>query len=138
MLIICHFLAAALWFSIYDVRHHLIRRRHLQIFFIPLLPFLSEQQLTWGILNWFTYLFLYGVSRKGIGFGDVRLALPIGFYIGTYHQTVESWLFFNLMGWITGGFMILIRALFFNHGMGSRIAFGPYLFLTAGMSLFIK
>lgn len=138
MLILCHFLIAALWISLYDIRRHLIKKIHLQILFIPLLPFINARQLTFGILNWALYLFLYGISRKGIGFGDVRLALLVGIYIGTYVPSVKSLLLFNLLGWITAGFIISIRALFSNHGIGSRTAFAPYLFLTAGFGLFIK
>lgn len=96
------------------------------------------QELCFGLLNWSLYLTLYGISRGGIGFGDVRLALPIGMYIGRDDSSFENLMFCNLMGWIAAGIIQLIRGYVFKQGSSGRTAFAPYLFLTAGIGFLVN
>lgn len=133
-----HFIFAALWFSIYDIKYHLVRNRHLQFVFLPALPLFGTQQLMLGISNWLIYLILYQLSGARIGFGDVQLALPMGLYMAVQHQSLSSLLFFNFIAWVLAGSFVVLMGIFKDRDWSTRIAFAPFLFLAAGISLIIK
>ena len=75
-------------------------------------------------------LFIYWVSRGGMGFGDVKLAFVLGVWLG-----LEQGLLCLLLAFIAGG---SIGALLLITGVKSRkdaIPFGPYLCVSAWVSL---
>ena len=77
------------------------------------------------------YLFLAGVSRDGLGMGDVKLAAVIGLYLGFLSPSTvfsATWLTFLL-----GGLVVIGGMLFGGLDRRSRIPFGP--FMLAGMWL---
>jgi len=70
----------------------------------------------------FLFLFTHG---KGMGLGDVKLALFMGSFLGFPH--VVSWLFMSfLLGAIVGIIMIIGKKATF----GKHIAFGPFLVIS--------
>ena len=132
------FLTAAVWFSWHDLKCHLIKRRHLRIAVLPLLPILDTQNLVIGLLNWLLYLSLYLLSSGSLGYGDVRLSLLIGFYIGDNDVSIVELLQLNFVGWIIALLAATIKSLFTSAPFSARIAFAPYLFLTAAMGFLIN
>ncbi|HWA51754.1 MAG TPA: prepilin peptidase [Patescibacteria group bacterium] len=68
---------------------------------------------------------------KGMGLGDVKLALLIGLLVGLKFFLV--WLFFSfLIGAVLGLFLIIIK----KAKLRQRIAFGPFLIFGIAMVLF--
>lgn len=137
-MLMLHFLASALWFSWYDLKHHSIKKRHLRIAALPLLPFLDTQNLFIGLLNWLLYLALYLLSSGSLGFGDVRLSLLIGFYLGDNDVSTVELLQLNFLGWLFAFFVATIKSSLMSALLSARIAFAPYLFLTAAMGFLIN
>lgn len=73
------------------------------------------------------FLILFLLTRgKGMGFGDVKLAFLLGFWLGFPHVVIALYLAF-LTGAVTGVTLILTG----KKGLKSKIAFGPFLVLGA-------
>lgn len=69
------------------------------------------------------YLILAVVSPKGIGMGDVKLAAPIGLYLGYL-----GWphLFYGgAFGFVAGGLATFVLMRLKTKGMPSEVAYGP-------------
>jgi leader peptidase (prepilin peptidase)/N-methyltransferase len=79
------------------------------------------------------YLLLHLLSRGSLGMGDVKFAFPLGLCVGWY--AADLWLTnifvaFLLAGLVTG-IGIAVRRL----DRKSRIAFGPFMFASAVITL---
>jgi leader peptidase (prepilin peptidase)/N-methyltransferase len=72
--------------------------------------------------------FIFG--REGMGFGDIKLSIFIGFYLG-YYVIVSLFISFLL-----GGFVGIILLSLKRKGRFDEIPFGPFLSLAAFLSLF--
>lgn len=71
-------------------------------------------------------LFLGLITRgKGMGMGDVKLALPIGSLLGWPHTI--TWLF---MSFLLGGMVGLVLVLTKKSSFGKHIPFGPFLVVS--------
>lgn len=71
-------------------------------------------------------LLLYLITKgKGIGLGDVKLAIPIGLFLG-----VEKGLISLLLAFIIGGFVSAILLLLRFANLKSKIAFGPFMLVS--------
>lgn len=71
-------------------------------------------------------LLLYLITKgKGIGLGDVKLAIPIGLFLG-----VEKGLISLLLAFIIGGFVSAILLLLRLANLKSKIAFGPFMLVS--------
>lgn len=78
-----------------------------------------------GFVLGFCYLVLFLINPSGMGFGDVKLALPLGVALGWYGWQV---LFFGafagfLLGSLYGAGLMLLR----KAGRKSAIPFGPFM-----------
>ncbi len=75
--------------------------------------------------------FIYKVTKeKGMGFGDVKFAIPMGLILGAKAGFLGLYLAFMI-----GGIVGIILLIFRLRKMKSMIAFGP--FLIAGMSMML-
>ncbi|MBI4973007.1 prepilin peptidase [Candidatus Roizmanbacteria bacterium] len=80
-----------------------------------------------GLIVLLPILFLYLITRgRGMGFGDVKLAFNMGFFLGIKGGFVAIYL-----GFILGAIFGIVLLLMKKKKMKSKIAFGP--FLVAGM-----
>jgi len=70
-------------------------------------------------------------SGKGMGLGDVKLALPLGFFLGFPLALV--WLF---LSFLTGALVGVILILMGKADFGRKISFGPFLILSFWLTLF--
>lgn len=78
----------------------------------------------------FFWLLWYFTKGKGMGFGDVKLALPLGLLVGW--PDVLVWLFSSFfIGALVGVVLILTKKAAF----GKPIPFGPFLIIGAAVSL---
>jgi leader peptidase (prepilin peptidase)/N-methyltransferase len=83
----------------------------------------------------FFYFLVHLISRGGLGFGDVKFAIAIGFLtgygstIGTY---VASMLAF-ILGSIVGLFLITIK----GGGRKTKVPLGPFMFAGAIASIWV-
>jgi leader peptidase (prepilin peptidase)/N-methyltransferase len=81
------------------------------------------------------YLVLVLVYPSGMGLGDVKLAGVLGMYLGFLGWgplVVGAFLAFLLGGLVGGLLMVLRRA-----GRKSRIPFGPFMLVGAGIAIFV-
>lgn len=79
----------------------------------------------------FFYLLYIITKKKGIGFGDIKLAFPIGLFLG-YPLTILSIYLAFLTGAVVALILILRRKKKFR---GDTISFGPFLIIGTYISL---
>jgi len=72
------------------------------------------------------FLFYYLSKERAMGFGDVELALVLGFWVGS-----EWSLYFIFLAFILGGIYGAIVLLFKIAKLKDRVAFGPFLALSS-------
>lgn len=77
-------------------------------------------------------LFL-ATKGRGMGFGDVKLSFLFGFLFG-----LQSALIILYLSFVSGGLFGLVALLFRKTKLKSKIAFGPFLLLSAVVYLFFK
>ncbi|HZQ29666.1 MAG TPA: prepilin peptidase [Patescibacteria group bacterium] len=81
----------------------------------------------------FFFLLYIGTRGKGMGFGDVKLALLLGLFLG-----FPKILFSLYIAFLTGGIYSLILILWRKKRWhGDSVAFGPFLILGAILSFFL-
>ncbi|NBX70884.1 MAG: hypothetical protein EBQ98_03145 [Actinobacteria bacterium] len=76
-----------------------------------------------------TFLLLFAVSKNGLGFGDVKFALPCGLMVGWYAPSQWLWCL-----WISFGLAAMTAVAMWVMGKASRtsaIAFGPFMYFSA-------
>lgn len=99
------------------------------IFFVPL-DF--SNHLLSGLVSAGFFLFLFLVTRgRGMGFGDVKLAFPLGSLLGLPLTIVFIMTAF-ILGALVGTVMLLTK----RARLGREIAFGPYLLIGAYVAMF--
>ncbi len=125
---------------VYDLKHYLIPDKILlpaiviallcNLFLNPGFSILNFLLAGFGAMAFFLFIFL--VSRgKWMGFGDVKLALFMGFFLGYPNILVALFLAFSI-GAIIGIGMILTR----RKTLKSELPFGPFLILGTFIALF--
>lgn len=70
---------------------------------------------------------------RGMGFGDVKLALNMGFLLGTFSGLLALYIAF-VMGGIIGAYLLITKKL----KMKSKIAFGPFLIIATFVMFFFQ
>ncbi|UKA61874.1 prepilin peptidase [Arthrobacter sp. FW306-04-A] len=88
-----------------------------------------------GVVLFLGYLILGLISPGGLGMGDVKLAAPLGMYLGYLGW---SQLFYGgLLGFVVGGVMTVLVLLLKRGIKPSEVAHGPAMFAAAiGVVLF--
>lgn len=72
-------------------------------------------------------------KRKGMGFGDVKLAFVIGLMLGLWDGLIAVYL-----GFMFGGIVGIVLLLLQKKKMKSKIAFGPFLVIGTYLMLFLS
>ncbi|GAA4028121.1 hypothetical protein GCM10023063_06920 [Arthrobacter methylotrophus] len=82
-----------------------------------------------GVILFLGYLILGLVSPGGLGMGDVKLAAPLGMYLGYLGWTQ---LFYGgLLGFVVGGMMTILMLRLKRGIKPSEVAHGPAMFAAA-------
>jgi hypothetical protein len=101
--------------SVVDIKTHFIHNLDLIILFL-ILNLFFEISIENGLLNFLIYLIIYFISRKQLGFGDVKLAL----ILGCSYQSVFTLMCAINISWVMGGVWALLSK-------QRRIAFAPWM-----------
>ncbi|MBD1590697.1 prepilin peptidase [Arthrobacter sp. S1_S22] len=112
-------------------------------FVLLLLPALVDDRvgdlaraLAGSVILFSAYLVLALMSPAGIGMGDVKLAAPVGLYLGYLGWT--QLLYGGLLGFIINGLVSALAATKNRRISGAEVAHGPSMFgALAGATLFI-
>ncbi|MDO8498058.1 MAG: prepilin peptidase [bacterium] len=119
-----------------DVKYHIIPDSMQIAFFVFSLLFIFvgnglkpfptlTDHLISGLITLAPILFIFLITRgRGMGFGDVKLAFIIGFFLGLWPGLMALYIAF-ILGAVWGVAMILFK----RRGLKSKIAFGPFLVL---------
>lgn len=79
-----------------------------------------------GFLLSLLLLVLYLVTRgRGIGLGDVKLAIPLGFILG-----LEKGIYWIAISFILGGIVASILLILKRANLKTKIAFGPFMIIA--------
>jgi prepilin signal peptidase PulO-like enzyme (type II secretory pathway) len=117
--------------AIHDAKSHLISRSLLLILIgISLLSqgFITARILMGGVLIYSFYLAIYCLSKRALGYGDVRLAFS-SFFL--FHSSDLDILKIHLIAWIMAFIWAVTKS-------GERqVAFAPFLF-TGGVAILSK
>ena len=130
-----------------DLAHHLLPNPLVLTLFIAglvLFAVSSSASAGWSdllraaagaVILFVVYLILAIISPRGIGMGDVKLAAPVGLYLGYLGW---SQLFYGgALGFVLGGVVSAVLLKFKSAGKASEIAFGPSMLAAAlGLILF--
>ncbi|MCX2746197.1 prepilin peptidase [Arthrobacter sp. MI7-26] len=82
-----------------------------------------------GVILFLGYLILGLISPRGLGMGDVKLAAPLGMYLGYLGWTQVF--YGGLLGFVVGGVMTVLLLLL-NRGIKpAEVAHGPAMFAAA-------
>lgn len=121
-----------------DIEHQLIPDELVYLGIIVLLAKfliydsnLIYQSLLAGFLSSFILLFLNIITfGKGMGLGDVKLAILLGFIVG-----LKLFLIFLFFAFVVGAIVGIIFVAFRMRSFKERIAFGPFLIVGCVLSL---
>jgi len=131
--------------AVYDYRHQIIPNLFVWIFnglafaglFFALgggFRILNWNNLLAGFMLFAFFALLWGVSKgKWMGFGDAKLALGIGWLLGTAKGIAAVTLSFWI-GAIVGVWLIYLNKN--KYGLKSKVAFGPFMILGTAISFF--
>lgn len=86
-----------------------------------------------GVVLGGAYLVLFLISPRGMGLGDVKLALTLGVALGWYGWPVLFW--GGFAGVLLGSLYAMALVLARRAGRGTPLAFGPFMILGAGAGL---
>jgi leader peptidase (prepilin peptidase)/N-methyltransferase len=82
------------------------------------------------LLTLLLYVIWWLTKGRGMGFGDVKFALPMGWLLGWNRALVALFLAF-----VIGALVGVVLIIFNVKKMKSKIAFGPFLILATGIAL---
>ncbi|MBT4124435.1 MAG: prepilin peptidase [Candidatus Pacebacteria bacterium] len=85
---------------------------------------------TFCLVSFFFSLWFF-TKGKGFGFGDVKLAIPLGLLLGSWQRILVAIFGSFVIGALVGVFLILIK----KKKFGQTLPFGPFLLLSTGLSL---
>lgn len=136
--------AAYIVILIADIKYHIIPDQATILSIVAALPvvyvswFLLKEPLAspffGAIALTCTILFLHLITRgRGMGFGDVKFAFPMGLLLG-----VKDGLLALYIAFLLGGMVSLALLLMRKKGMKSTIAFGPFLIMGTSIVLFFQ
>lgn len=139
---------ALFWLSLSPI-YYILYTVSLAIFVIDLEHQIIPDELTWlllliglifnfsflnlfsGLLMSLLFLILYLItSGRGMGMGDVKLAIPLGMFIGLNNSW--TWL---LVSFVSGGIVATILLLLNRAKLKTKIAFGPFMIFAFWFTL---
>lgn len=97
----------------------------------------NSQNLIGGLFSGFIFsvlfLSLYLITKgRGMGLGDVKLAIPLGFWLG-----LRNGLNWFLVSFILGGIVAVFLLLLKRANMKTKLAFGPFMIVAFWIVLLI-
>ncbi len=129
-----HFLLFSFVISILDIRHHRIRKWHVYLGLLTLAPHCELKVFITIAINFCLYAVIFIISRKSLGFGDVRLSLLVGAYIGLWSIAPVSILLSNAYAWSTAMILVVGRWLIDRKSINTRVTFAPHMFFGAALA----
>ena len=131
----------AVQLALIDIRHHLLPNRLVLALLMAgavLLTAAAAVSPSWeallrgvvaGAILFVIYLILAIISPRGIGMGDVKLAAPLGLYLG--YLGWSQVFYGGALGFVAGGVVtaVLVRAA--RGEKPAEVAFGPSMFAAA-------
>jgi leader peptidase (prepilin peptidase)/N-methyltransferase len=141
----------AVGISLFDICKHKIRNEDLAVLTLLLVAYpkssayLTQSQMLidgfrFSLSNFLFYCLLYFLSRKKLGGGDVKLAIPIGIFLGFFPN--GSILYASFISFFLAGIYlvlaILVRFILKRQNKGwlsQSIPIAPFLFVGATISL---
>ncbi len=123
---------------IYDVRHKIIPDQVVYPFILLALGAITYRAITVSSFHWFTalvegvvvalpfFLLWYFSKGRAMGFGDVKLALGMGWFLGL----AAGFAVFLLSFWIGGIIGLFLIGISRKYNLKSQVAFGPFLILA--------
>lgn len=111
--------------AVIDLKTHYIKNIDLLLGFLTIILFL-DFNLILGIINFATYFALFILTKRQLGFGDVKLSFLIGLGFLSLYDLVMA---LNI-SWIAGGVWAIIRR-------EGQIAFAPWMLVGAAISQFM-
>jgi prepilin signal peptidase PulO-like enzyme (type II secretory pathway) len=129
-----HFLLFSSIISVLDIRHHRIRKWHVYLGLLTLAPLCELKVFITIVINFCLYAVIFIISRKSLGFGDVRLSLLVGAYIGLWSIAPVSILLSNAYAWSTAMILVVGRWLIDRKSINTRVAFAPHMFVGAALA----
>lgn len=117
-----------------DVKYHIIPDMMTVVVTVVAFLLMGLQNVPAGLALAGLFYLLYWVTReKGLGFGDVKFAFPMGLLLGFYDSLIAVYIA-CVLGGVVGLFMVLGR----QRKLKSMIAFGPFLVLGTVVMLFFS
>jgi prepilin signal peptidase PulO-like enzyme (type II secretory pathway) len=123
-----HFCFWAVRIGVHDIRFHRVSRKDVYLAIVTLTPWISFEALAVGVFNLTFYLLLFVFSRGQIGFGDVRLSLLIGLYLGVQKIGFSETLLVNFISWCLASVVVLGGRL--CKWSSDSVPFAPFMFLS--------
>jgi prepilin signal peptidase PulO-like enzyme (type II secretory pathway) len=134
IMIAIHYICVALCISLKDIRSHRIKRKDIYSAVITLLPILEKSSYLYCLVNFLLYYGIFHISKRSLGFGDVRLAGLLGLYLGGFNGDFSDLFAMNLYCWLCAGFWTTMKAMYQPERLRERIAFAPFMFLGLAIS----
>jgi prepilin signal peptidase PulO-like enzyme (type II secretory pathway) len=120
-----------------DLKYHIIPDQLVIFFTILSIPYVIlhpiDSIIGAGIVSGILYAMYVLTKKKGMGFGDVKFAIPMGLILGAKAGFFGLYLAFMIGGMV--GILLLISA---RKGLKSRVAFGPFLIVGFICMFFFK
>ena len=132
-MLVLHFCIVSLHISFHDIKTHRIKRHNIYVSILTLLPMIETTGICFGIINFLLYFAIFYMSRKNIGYGDVRLSGLLGLYLGGINGNFSDLVTMNCFCWGIAGFWALLRSMQKRKNLRERFAFAPFMF--AGLAL---
>ncbi|OGK53421.1 hypothetical protein A3H78_02705 [Candidatus Roizmanbacteria bacterium RIFCSPLOWO2_02_FULL_36_11] len=133
LIIICFFIV--IFFA--DLKYHIIpdEMTILLVLIGIILMFLRQSFFDYFFGALLLSLIMYGIyavtKGRGMGFGDVKLAFPMGLILGIKSGFIALYLSF-----IIGGFFSLLLIIIHKRNLKSKIAFGPFMIIGFALMFF--
>lgn len=128
------------WLSVYDLRFHRLPNpvvATITVILAVLAVFDSHRiQILWfAAAHFCIYLAMHVISKGSLGMGDVKYSLPVGLITGMFDVQLANlvWMTFVLAAIGSIGLVLANR-----RSWKSRIAFGPYMFVGALLSVLMS
>jgi|GEM_PF-502808 prepilin signal peptidase PulO-like enzyme (type II secretory pathway) len=132
-MLVVHFCIVSFLISLKDIKTHRIKRRDVYTAIVFLLPLIEITGAIFGSINFLFYSTIFYVSKKNLGYGDVRLSGLVGLYLGGINGTMMDLVTMNCFCWGIAGFWALLRSMQKRKNLRERFAFAPFMF--AGLAL---
>ena len=130
-MLLAHLLCFGFVICLRDYREHLISKRVTHLALITLVPLVDGsilQAAIMGFINFAIYAILKAISPQGIGSGDIRLSILIGFYISAFGGGEYELIWCNTVSWLACSITAIFHFVKRESLREKRVAFAPYLF----------